>query len=65
MDAISCCTRFVPGGGRKMEGGGSRKGLDGGRDRTAEFLILINKGCFFLKRRISHFNIKFLRVHSF
>ena len=40
---ISCCvTNQVPGDGREMEGGGSiRKGLDGGRDRTVGFRILL------------------------
>ena len=40
-----------------------RIGLDGGRDQTAGFLILINNSFLFLKRRISYIIIKFLRAH--
>ena len=66
-DAASCCfanqvrTRWQTGdGGRRVD----RKRLDGGRDQTAGFLILIKKGSIYLKRRISYFNTETMSFTS-
>ena len=56
--AISCCianqvrSRWRTGdGGRGVD----KKGLDGGRDRTAGFLVLIQKVFLFKKKKIPYF----------